>query len=90
MERAELLRQSIDARSILDAKKAQKERIQKHIDDTRNGLIPDNHLVMAEITEQSYDVRMDLNEALVTFCQVDNYVMCNTLYNILHVTYNVL
>ena len=70
MERAELLRGAINSRTILDAKMEQQKRLLAHIDDTRNGIVTSNELVLADITEQSYDIRMDLNQALIVFCQV--------------------
>lgn len=70
VERAELLREAVNSRAIMDAKMSQQKRLKDNIRDTRAGLISGTDVVLADITEQTYDVRMDLNEALVVFCQV--------------------
>ena len=64
-----MLREAMKKRMILDLKKEQKKRIDDHIQKYRNDLYS-GELLINEIVEQSYDIRLDLNEALLTFCQV--------------------
>lgn len=71
VERAEMLRDSMEKRTLLDMKKEQEERISDHLEKYKKDLFSEE-LLIAAMVEQSYDVRLDLNEALLTFCQVRN------------------
>ena len=64
-----MLRAAVNKRYLLDMKNEQMDRIEDHVDDYRKGLVRNRQIVIAALIEQSYDVRMDLNEALLMFCQ---------------------
>jgi hypothetical protein len=79
IERAELSRYAIEKRAILDAKIRQRERVAVMIEDLKNGVAL-KEAALAMMHEQTYDVRMDLNEALLQFCQAyfyENHMECS-------------
>ena len=64
-----MIREAMYKRTVLDLKRGQKTRIEEHIQKYRNDLYS-QELLINEMIEQSYDIRLDLNDALLMFCQV--------------------
>ena len=64
-----MIREAMYKRTVLDLKKEQKKRIDEHIQKYRDDLYG-KELLINEMVEQSYDIRLDLNDALLMFCQV--------------------
>ncbi len=82
VERAELIRQAMEKRSILETRQEKKVRIDKAIQDMKDD-VSNRESLLAAMTEQSYDVRLDLNEALLLFCRAyfyENLAECKPSY----------
>lgn len=73
VERAEILREAVSRKSLLEHKKGHVNRVKGHIEDFRKDMTMSRQTVIRDLIEQSYDVRMDLNEALIMFCRVGVY-----------------
>ncbi len=72
-ERAELNRNCIERRCRLDAKIQQKKRTLEVIEKLKVNFVGEKEAALAAMHEQTYDVRIDLNEALLQFCQAYFY-----------------
>merc|ERR1712038_1208742 len=82
IEKAELIRYSFECKFKLNSKKRQQNRIQKVFNDAYEGLDKQEE-IMKNIYEQTYDVRADLNDALLMFCQsyfYENLYECKDSY----------
>jgi len=69
IEHAELLRDAIQKRYTLSAKRQQLERNRKFVDDMKTGNNVRQQMTTAMV-EQLQDVRIDINNLLFSFCQV--------------------
>ncbi len=68
VERAEMMRSTMEKRLNLDAKLEMKVRIEQAIADMEDNIASREETLVAMI-EETYDVRIALNEALLYFCQ---------------------
>jgi hypothetical protein len=71
IEHAELLRDAIQKKYVLDRKVLQFERYRKYILDLKAGNLAKQQMTTA-LVEQLQDVRIDLNNLLFTFCQASS------------------
>ena len=67
----------MEKRSLLDAKLQQQQRLLDLLEDLRED-INLKYLTLAAMQDQTYDVRIALNEVLLQFCQAYYY---ENLYN---------
>ncbi|CAD5124777.1 DgyrCDS13040 [Dimorphilus gyrociliatus] len=72
VERAEMVRQALRKRMLLESKQEQAKRYEKYVEDLKKGILS-NIAVRAFMAQQTYDIRLDLNEALITFCRAFFY-----------------
>lgn len=82
VERSELMRQLITKRSILENRIIQKDQIDDLLDDLDRDA-NSRYKIIHEMQQQTYDIRIDLNNILHKFCQAyfyDNLVECKPTY----------
>lgn len=82
VERADLFRQTYRLRMFFESKQEQSKRYASYLNNLKKGLISQNEM-RARMIQQTYDIRIDLNEALVTFCEAyfyENLSPCSSNY----------
>lgn len=80
VERAEIFRQALRQRMLLESKQEQAKRYQNYVDELKRGVLSQVSM-RAHMAQQTYDVRLDLNEALITFCRAFFYENLGTCRN---------
>lgn len=82
IERADLFRHTYQLKMLLESKKEQSIRYHKYLKKIEDGTAKQIEMRTLMI-QQTFDIRIDLNEALVTFCEAyfyENQSPCNPNY----------